>query len=160
MDDILRRLKELNKGDKGSSPLGNVLGGSQKKDETPEAKPEDDLGISHFGGPVGEKPQPKDEGFQGVDLEAKPEPAPRLLKAGGMRELTDSDLDLVAPEPAPVAAAQPGPAAVIPLGDGIVFKTEDETKKKYMKLIIALTEEDYYDHAIDAIDELRQIMRR
>jgi hypothetical protein len=159
MDDILKRLRDQSRSDKDTSPLSNIFGKPNEEDEE-ESKEEEDMKITHYGKEVGAG---KGTGvFQGVDLDSAAT-APKSIGGEGVRELNTSDLDrpAKAPElgPEPMSevdldrpVSQPRPSSS---GSTIALKTGDLKKTKYLRLVVALAEANYYDQAIEALNELR-----
>ncbi len=153
MDDILKRLRDQSKGDRDSSPLSNIFGKSGKEEEE-EKLEEDEMNITHYG---------KESGggvFQGVNLDDA-SPTKASLGGEGVRELRADDLK-IAPSSSrledtsvteldldkPVSPARGG-------SKNITLKTSDDRKAKYLRLVVALAEGEYYDQAIEALNELR-----
>lgn len=159
MDDILKRLRDQSRSDKDSSPLSNIFGKSAGEEEE-EEKSEEEMDITHYGKESGAE---RGTGvFQGVDLENAP-PSPSGIAANGVRELKTSDLDK-APAPPKMGGTSvnevdldkpaPPPRPSHP-GKTITLKTQDQHKTKYLRLVVALAEANYYDQAIEALNELR-----
>ena len=131
--------------------------------EDEEKAEEDDMKITHYGKESG--PGTGTGVFQGVDLESSA-PSPGKIGGEGVRELRTDDLDKPAdiPElgsesvneldldrpPRPVSRPQPSPS-----GKAIALKTDDKQKAKYLRLVVALAEANYFDQAIEALSELR-----
>jgi hypothetical protein len=158
MDDILKRLRDQSKGDRNSSPLSNIFG-KRGKEEEEEKLEEDEMNITHYGKESG------DTGvFQGVDLDNA---SPNTAKIGGegVRELRGDDLKITPASPRledtsvteidlerPVSPVQGGPKP-----KSITLNTKDDKKAKYLRLVVALAEGEYYDQAIEALNELRSL---
>jgi len=158
MDDILKRLSDHDKSEKDSSPLDNIFGKSDEPEEEPEAKPEEDIGITHYGKTAGAETG-KDGVFQGVNLESRSSADPSGIKGGDMRELSDKDLT-ISPETSRTSARPMRAGSAGNTDEKITLKTTDQTKIEYLRLIVSLAEEDYYDQAIEALKELRELTKR
>jgi hypothetical protein len=161
MDDILKRLRDQSRSDKDGSPLSNIFGKPSGEEEE-EKKEEDDMEITHYG-----KESGADRGtgvFQGVDLDDAA-PAPTSIGGEGVRELDTSDLDKPAEAPklgadslTEVDLDKPVSRPSKPSsGNTIALKTGDQQKTKYLRLVVALAEANYYDQAIEALNELRAL---
>jgi hypothetical protein len=164
MDDILKRLRDQSRSDKDGSPLSNIFGKPGEEEEE-EKKEEEDMKITHYG-----KESGGDRGtgvFQGVDLDSAAS-APSGIGGEGVRELNTSDLDK------PARAPELGSESVSEVdldrpvsrprrsasGKTITLKTADQNKTKYLSLVVALAEAEYFDQAIEALNELRGLARR
>ena len=158
MDDILKRLRDQNKSDKDASPLSNIFGKPGEEEE--EEKPEDDMEITHYGKETGA--EAGSGVFQGVNLDSTA-PPPKSIGAEGVRELKTSDLEKPAAPPSMGAEPVPDVDLDKPVSRSrpshptqtIALKTQDKQKTKYLRLVVALAEANYYDQAIEALNELR-----
>jgi len=167
MDDILKRLREQNRSDKDGSPLSNIFGKPSGEDEEEKAE-EDDMGITHYG-----KESGPDRGagvFQGVDLESAA-PSPDKIGGEGVRELRTDDLDGPADPPELGAdsvneldldrPARPvSRRRLSSSGKTITLKTDNQQKTKYLRLVVALAEANYFEQAMEALSELRGLKAR
>ena len=159
MDDILKKLRQKKRHDKGSSPLGDIFGDVVKED--PEDAPEDKMDITHHDTKVHTEIVTKGEGLRGLDFEKTSEAPVDLLGGDGTRELSPGDLTVQHSE---ADHADPGPAGkparavqdVDQNDNEILLKTHDSAKVKFLKLVVALLESGYYDQAIETIHELRR----
>ncbi|MFQ5905921.1 MAG: hypothetical protein ACE5JA_05055 [bacterium] len=154
----MRRLRDHDKGEKDSSPLDKIFGEADVQEEEPEEKPEEEIEITHYG-KTGGTGAVRNGVFQGVSLDSSAAVEPGGLQGDAARELSDKDLTVLPEERGPSAA----PIRRSPAGnpeERITLKTNDQTKIEYLKLIVSLAEDDYYDQAIDALRELRELTGR
>jgi len=156
MDDILRKLRQKNKRDKNSSPLGDIFSDVAKED--PEDDPENEMEITHPDAKVRAEVVTGGEGLRGLDFQKEPEGSVDILGGDGIRELSAGDLTVSHPEADHAAPDPPGKAtrATEQNDDEIVLKTQNSTKVKFLKLVVALLESGHYDQAIETIYELRR----